>query len=127
MTHLSFFFLKDTPPPEIYTLPLHDALPISRRITHVCTVPPMAAALFREPIPEDTALRWMNIGGDRPARGLDQPVPFEGRNLYGPTQTTVIVTGPAVGVAAPPDPPPPNCRPFDTTPTDVLDAVGHAG
>src|SRR2546430_13334378 len=77
MTHLSFFFLKDTPPPEIYTLPLHDALPISRRITHVCTVPPMAAALFRQPIPEDTALRWMNIGGDRLARGLDQLVPFE--------------------------------------------------
>src|SRR2546427_12882106 len=24
-----FFFLNDTPPPEIYTLPLHDALPIS--------------------------------------------------------------------------------------------------
>src|SRR5256885_14629165 len=27
-----FFFLKDTPPPEIYTLPLHAALPISRAI-----------------------------------------------------------------------------------------------
>src|SRR2546430_9679818 len=24
-----FFFLNDAPPPEIYTLPLHDALPIS--------------------------------------------------------------------------------------------------
>src|SRR5258708_40198534 len=28
---LSFFFLNDTAPTEIYPLPLHDALPISRR------------------------------------------------------------------------------------------------
>src|SRR2546429_1802542 len=27
--HLLFFFLNDPAPPEIYTLPLHDALPIS--------------------------------------------------------------------------------------------------
>src|SRR3989449_11773327 len=27
-----FFFLNDTPPPEIYTLPLHAALPIKRRM-----------------------------------------------------------------------------------------------
>src|SRR5690606_41434137 len=27
--HSSFFFLNDTAPPEIYTLSLHDALPIS--------------------------------------------------------------------------------------------------
>src|SRR3954463_16471874 len=27
-TRLSFFFFNDTAPPEIYTLPLHDALPI---------------------------------------------------------------------------------------------------
>src|SRR2546430_9868616 len=27
-----FFFLNDTAPPEIYTLPLHDALPISERL-----------------------------------------------------------------------------------------------
>src|SRR5882757_507062 len=27
----SFFFLNDAPTPEIYTLSLHDALPISRR------------------------------------------------------------------------------------------------
>src|SRR6266487_2695567 len=28
--HRVFFFFKDTAPPEIYTLSLHDALPISR-------------------------------------------------------------------------------------------------
>src|SRR3989449_4459863 len=36
ITHTSplifFFFLNDTAPPEIYPLPLHDALPISRKI-----------------------------------------------------------------------------------------------
>src|SRR5436305_15255414 len=30
---LAFFFFDDTAPPEIYTLSLHDALPISRRIS----------------------------------------------------------------------------------------------
>src|SRR4029434_11351427 len=34
---LLFFFLKDTAPPEIYTLPLHDALPISHTHTHTHT------------------------------------------------------------------------------------------
>src|SRR5438552_19026689 len=29
---LFFFFFNDTPPPEIYTLSLHDALPISARV-----------------------------------------------------------------------------------------------
>src|SRR5439155_23535657 len=28
-SHLSLFFSKSTPPPQIYTLSLHDALPIS--------------------------------------------------------------------------------------------------
>src|SRR4029434_4761966 len=32
-----FFFFNDTAPPEIYTLPLHDALPISHRETHTHT------------------------------------------------------------------------------------------
>src|SRR5438132_10672833 len=31
---LSLFFFNDTPPTEIYTLSLHDALPISRRRKH---------------------------------------------------------------------------------------------
>src|SRR5688572_32340466 len=43
MTYLLFFFLKDTAPTEIYTLSLHDALPISpplRRRHHAGARPP---------------------------------------------------------------------------------------
>src|SRR5256885_13585999 len=39
-----FFFLNDTAPPEIYTLPLHDALPISLTVCEpVANAPPMAS------------------------------------------------------------------------------------
>src|SRR5207244_12509112 len=34
LTILLFFFFNDTPPPEIYTLSLHDALPISQPRHH---------------------------------------------------------------------------------------------
>src|SRR5438034_4187702 len=34
-TLLSYFFFHDTPPTEIYTLSLHDALPISSRVSPV--------------------------------------------------------------------------------------------
>src|SRR5690606_42045032 len=57
-----FFFLMDTPPPEIYTLSLHDALPIScsqEWIAHLlddhCRSPRMGgtatAGDFRQPAP----------------------------------------------------------------------------
>src|SRR5256885_12019188 len=32
LSHISFFFFNDTATTEIYTLSLHDALPISRRV-----------------------------------------------------------------------------------------------
>src|SRR5262245_65153256 len=35
---LSFFFLNATPPTEIYTLSLHDALPISRTLEPLATI-----------------------------------------------------------------------------------------
>src|SRR6266702_8790468 len=38
-----FFFFNDTAPTEIYTLSLHDALPISR--TSRCAIPPWPALL----------------------------------------------------------------------------------
>src|SRR2546430_7748741 len=34
------FFFNDPAPPEIYTLPLHDALPISMSLTATKSVPP---------------------------------------------------------------------------------------
>src|SRR2546430_11190176 len=49
----NFFFLNDPPPPEIYTLSLHDALPISRatslvRYTPASTFPAHEHALGEE-------------------------------------------------------------------------------
>src|SRR2546430_13658400 len=35
MVHIAFFFLNDTAPTEIYTLSLHDALPIFRPSTRI--------------------------------------------------------------------------------------------
>src|SRR3989475_6390979 len=46
------FFLNDTPPTEIYTLPLHDALPISSRIapsTSIVRAPSSARASAGDP------------------------------------------------------------------------------
>src|SRR6266508_6185073 len=36
-SNITFFFFNDTPTTEIYTLSLHDALPISSRRTASCT------------------------------------------------------------------------------------------
>src|SRR2546427_10556494 len=38
-THLLFFFFNDTATTEIYTLSLHDALPISHRLEAIAQVP----------------------------------------------------------------------------------------
>src|SRR2546430_15061770 len=35
-----FFFLKDTPPTKIYPLPLHDALPITKKRPRAANRPP---------------------------------------------------------------------------------------
>src|SRR5262245_66190055 len=52
---LLFFFFNDTAPPEIYTLSLHDALPISRPGTPACT-----------PLPASRSSRG-GTGGTRPS------------------------------------------------------------
>src|SRR2546430_10165130 len=59
-----FFFFNDTATTEIYTLSLHDALPISRRRLAVVRCAPPAHPPGREP-------RAQAVGGDaRPARGI---------------------------------------------------------
>src|SRR5450432_1946498 len=42
-----FFFFNDTPTTEIYTLSLHDALPIYRRLARNTSPPPPASSLTR--------------------------------------------------------------------------------
>src|SRR2546426_9548497 len=44
---LFFFFLNDPAPPEIYPLPLHDALPIPRRPAAAVTGSPQGSAVSR--------------------------------------------------------------------------------
>src|SRR5437588_9018441 len=46
---LLFFFFNDTPPTEIYTLSLHDALPISRRHPGALRQGPSVHVLRRAP------------------------------------------------------------------------------
>src|SRR6266542_6956562 len=55
-----FFFFNDTATTEIYTLSLHDALPISRAVVHDDDV--QLAAFHR-------ALEMRGVGRDRLARG----------------------------------------------------------
>src|SRR2546422_8119341 len=56
-TSLLFFFFNDTAPTEIYTLPLHDAFPISRPprrpAARGAALQPSAAARLREPRSEE--------------------------------------------------------------------------
>src|SRR3712207_7550163 len=63
---LHFFFFNDTATTEIYTLSLHDALPICmRRLFHNSTA-------ARKPVDPD-ARRLLRAGGrDRPSVGLDR-------------------------------------------------------
>src|SRR2546430_7378949 len=51
LSKLQFFFLNDPAPPEIYTLPLHDPLPISagRGGAGEVTIPRAPAAVLVEP------------------------------------------------------------------------------
>src|SRR5256886_14937274 len=62
-----FFFLNDTAPPEIYPLPLHDALPIwRRRRPH----PPLGQGPPRRPSPHRRGLRRQPRGrGPRDTAG----------------------------------------------------------
>src|SRR3712207_7812780 len=73
-----FFFFKDTATPEIYTLPLHDALPIcGNRLPHVLARAEVAR-LLAQPAGDDPAalrdralLELMYACGDRKSTRLN--------------------------------------------------------
>src|SRR2546430_12594027 len=50
-----FFFFNDTATTEIYTLSLHDALPISARAGWSRSAPPSATARWRRPVPRKSS------------------------------------------------------------------------
>src|SRR6266511_6296529 len=78
---LFFFFFNDTATTEIYTLSLHDALPISTATVPADPVPYRSSDAphggGRRPVPGRPAMRW------RPGRGPHgkgpEPVPPTGR------------------------------------------------
>src|SRR3712207_7824491 len=49
LTRCSIFFFNDTATTEIYTLSLHDALPISEEIRRLCSVDRFRRAMRRTP------------------------------------------------------------------------------
>src|SRR5256886_16167562 len=57
---ISFFFLNDPPPPEIYTLSLHDALPIC--ISHICAQHLHVDGEWVDPTPGEKPGRVRQIG-----------------------------------------------------------------
>src|SRR3989441_6903638 len=80
-----FFFFNDTATTEIYTLSLHDALPISRhhRVRH---------RVRRDPADPHPERQVQGVGGDhrhaRPdgRRGEEGPIAREGRSAHSPEQ-----------------------------------------
>ena len=93
----------------------------ANRITHCFLPTPLAERLIDEPIPKDTALRYLLTGGDALHRGPRQSLPFQLMNHYGPTENSVVTTS---GVVEPMDvceAPPPIGRPISNTQVYVLD------
>src|SRR2546430_1573081 len=68
----TFFFLNDTPPPEIYPLPLHAALPISKRSGRGSALPGLPG-----PPPPRQSRGRRRVTGLGPAawRASDRPAP----------------------------------------------------
>jgi len=64
----------------------------AERVTISFLPTPLAEAAFAEPVPEDLALRYLGVGGDRLHRGA--PAAFSPRlvNMYGPAENAVVTT-----------------------------------
>src|SRR2546426_8490352 len=80
MSCFSFFFFNDTATTEIYTLSLHDALPISKqaaladiRGVAVDSAAAMVAKLIGAPLPSDQVQAAVDgaLGGDRKSTRLN--------------------------------------------------------
>src|SRR5262249_62414515 len=69
---LTLFFFNHTATPEIYTLSLHDALPISATgDVSLRTADANAAQIGGRRCAQGDARRWAGAGDRRPARGAD--------------------------------------------------------
>ncbi len=78
---------------------------VEQRVTWAWLPTALAQAVLDEPWPADAALRYLFNGGEAILRSTPSGLPFKLVNTYGPTETTIIVTGtelPPGGPARPP-------------------------
>jgi amino acid adenylation domain-containing protein len=93
----------------------------------------LAELMLERPWPASSALRLVLVGGDRLHRVLQDGLPFELHNAYGPTEATIFSTAGAVRTGPEGDALPPIGRPLADTRAYVLDPwqrplpVGLAG
>src|SRR3712207_8846965 len=73
---MCFFFFNDTATTEIYTLSLHDALPICAKTVSVHGVSPFERVSLAEPV----RLRTAEVRGDTPGGPLIRPLPARVRS-----------------------------------------------
>jgi amino acid adenylation domain-containing protein len=65
---------------------------VSQEITVCFVTTPLAELLLALDWPPDTLLRLMHTGGDKLHDFPSEAIPFQLRNVYGPTENTVITT-----------------------------------
>src|SRR3712207_6934912 len=72
--HYFFFFFNDTATTEIYTLSLHDALPISstRSSPRACTSPPTRRCSRRAPSTPSSTTAWTRPAASRSSRRSEE-------------------------------------------------------
>src|SRR2546430_15246004 len=76
-----FFFFNDPAPPEIYTLPLHDALPISQLASAIGHVEDATADLFAATLDRTKWKRPLaRMGVDHGTCEVDRPLSSDGKS-----------------------------------------------
>ncbi|MEM7392311.1 MAG: non-ribosomal peptide synthetase, partial [Verrucomicrobiota bacterium] len=91
------------------------------KLTVCWLITPLGEAVMNEPWPEDGPFRLLQVAGDILHRAPEKKLPFELRNLYGPTEYTVCATGAEIPSGIADDTPPPIGRPIHNTEVYVLD------
>jgi amino acid adenylation domain-containing protein len=94
------------PPDDVRVAPRDLARWMTReRLTWAWLPTPLAEAVLDEPWPADSPLRWLFTGGEAIRRPTPDGLPFALVNAYGPTETTIIVTGTELPAGGPDRPP----------------------
>jgi hypothetical protein len=92
---------------------------LAEGVTVAFMVTALGEAAMRLRWPADTRIRLLQVGGERLHHGPDPALPFLVRNLYGPTECTVVASG---TVVPPGHDPPLIGRPLPGIETYVLDS-----